>query len=198
MSEKAKQVLRSTRFQDLLEKVGRGDRDATDALVQEYGRHILRAVRRRMNVRVRDRYDSEDFTQAVWASFFGHISVIQRIESEAELIGVLSTMAFQKVIDAGRRTRVRSEHNQVASDNFHQVTIDRRLGTRTPTPSQFAVADEHWQKLIARRGDRSLTMLEMRRAGSTQAEIAATMGMSERHVRRILERITRKNSEKTD
>ena len=85
MSEENEDTLRSARFQDLLKKVGEGDHDATTTLVREYGSHILRAVRRRMSVRVRDRYDSEDFTQAVWASFFGHISVIQRIESEGEL-----------------------------------------------------------------------------------------------------------------
>ncbi len=86
-------VLPRDRFRQLLSRVADGDNEASAELVSEYGGHILKAVRRRMNRSLRDRFDSQDFEQAVWASFFGHISVVQRIDSSGELAGFLTRMA---------------------------------------------------------------------------------------------------------
>ena len=93
----------SSRFRELLQEVAAGVPDAADKIVSEYGVHILRAVRRRMNRGIREQFDSEDFAQAVWASFFGHLSIVSRFGSEEELAGFLCRMASNKVIDAGRR-----------------------------------------------------------------------------------------------
>ena len=38
-----------SRFRALLKRVADGESAATETLISEYGRHILRAVRRRMN-----------------------------------------------------------------------------------------------------------------------------------------------------
>ena len=183
---------RQNRFRNLLQRVSNGDEAASEKIVEEYGSHILRAVRRRMNRAIRDRFDSEDFAQAVWASFFGHISVVERIGSEGELAGFLCRMASNKVIDAGRRQRSRKEPPS-GTEQLPAVQKDNRLRFSQPTPSQFAAANEQWDKLTLDEEDRNLKLLQLRRDGATQAEIAASMGVSERHVRRILNRIARKN-----
>jgi len=181
-----------SRFRDLLRRVADGDQTASEQIVKEYGSHILRAVRRRMNQSIRDRFDSEDFAQAVWASFFGHLSVVERIGSEEELAGFLCRMASNKVIDAGRRRQVRNEQN-AADEQLPAIEKDHRRHWSQPTPSQFAVANEQWVILTEDEAERNLKLLELRRDGATQAEIAAEMGVSERHIRRILTRIARKN-----
>lgn len=179
------------RFQSLLQRVADGDDEASTELVAEYGSHILKAVRRRMNRNLRDRFDSQDFEQAVWASFFGHISVVQRFDSSGDLAGFLSRMAQNKVIDAGRRTKTRRESNG-ASEELPGVGHDNRRNYSEPTPSQFAVARESWDRLNVDEPENARELLRLKFKGATQAEIAEQMGVSDRHVRRILSRIARK------
>ena len=69
------EIVKHSRFRELIALVRAGDQAASEALVHEYGSHIMRAVRRRMKRRMRDRFDSQDFAQAVWASVFGHLSI---------------------------------------------------------------------------------------------------------------------------
>lgn len=184
------------RFRQLLEDLAAGDEGASKAIVDEYGSHILRAVRRRMNRGMRDRFDSQDFAQAVWASFFGHISVVSRFQTQGELAGFLGRMASNKVIDAGRRQQTRREKN--TPDTLPQVVVDNRLKVSQPTPSQFAVANEQWDQLTDNEGDRNQELLRRLRDGATQAEIAEKMGISDRHVRRILKRFARKQDRDSD
>ncbi|MEQ9407500.1 MAG: sigma-70 family RNA polymerase sigma factor [Fuerstiella sp.] len=183
--------IKTRRFHELLQKVASGDQAASESLISEYGTHILRAVRRRMNRGMRDRFDSEDFAQAVWASFFGHLSVVQRIENEGDLAGFLGRMAANKVIDAGRRRQSRPE-TKAANEILPQVVMDNRRRVSQPTPSQFAVANEQWDQLTENENATHTRLLRLLRAGATQVEIAKVMGVSERHVRRIISRISGK------
>lgn len=189
--------LNSERFRELLGRVRDGDEAAAETIISEYGKHILRAVRRRMNRAIRDRFDSEDFAQAVWASFFGHLSVVSRIDNERELAGFLGRMASNKVIDAGRRQRSRPASN-ASQEELPEVVRDHRRHVSQPTPSQFAVANEQWDQLTNDDGGRHQQVLEMLRSGMPRAEIAAAVGMSERHLRRILTRMSRRHRDPTD
>ena len=193
MTTQSTQSNRSQRFRELLKRVGDGDESASETLVSEYGEHILRAVRRRMNRTMRDRFDSQDFAQAVWASFFGNLSVVGRIQSENDLAGFLGRMASNKVIDAGRRQQVRPAKNS-GDTGLPEVIRDNRLLVSQPTPSQFAVANEQWDQLNDDEDNRHKELLELLRTGADKAEIAKKMGVSERHVRRILSRLSRKQS----
>lgn len=192
MSSESSELIRGQRFRELLSGVSAGDHLASEQIVAEYGAHILRAVRRRMSRSIRESFDSEDFAQAVWASFFGHISVVERIGTQGELAGFLSRMASNKVIDAGRRKKNRREtHTQ---DELPTVEKDHRRQLSQPTPSQFAVANEQWERLTDDEQERNQELLRQRRNGATHAEIAESMGVSDRHVRRILRRIARKQA----
>lgn len=185
--------MRSLRFRNLLDRVAQGDESASREIVDVYGSHILRAVRRRMNRRMRDRFDSEDFTQAVWASFFGHLSIVSRIETEGELAGFLGRMASNKVIDAGRRQKSRPEANST-NGSLPYVVTDNRLQVSQPTPSQFAVANESWDQLKDNETDKHQQLLQLLREGRSRPEIAQKMGISARHLRRILQRLEQKRN----
>ncbi len=181
------------RFRDLLNRLADGEQTASETIVNEYGTHILRAVRRRMNQTIRDRFDSEDFAQAVWASFFGNLSVVGRIENENDLAGFLTRMASNKVIDAGRRQKVRPARN-ASEEGIPEVVKDNRRKVSQPTPSQFAVANEQWDHLNLDEDERHRRMLELLLSGASRQEIAEAMGVSERHLRRVLSRFSRKQS----
>lgn len=180
--------IQSKRFRELLSRVRDGDEEAGKTIVEEYGRHILRAVRRCMNSRIRDRFDSEDFAQAVWASFFGHLSIVSRIDNERQLAGFLGRMASNKVIDAGRRQKSRPASN-ASHEELPEVVHDHRRRVSEPTPSQFAVANEQWDAIANDENDRNHKILQMLKAGVPRPEIAAAAGVSERHLRRVMQRI---------
>ena len=193
MAGNEREQVPENRFTELLSRLEQGDSEASEQIVAEYGSHILRAVRRRMSRSIRDRFDSQDFAQAVWASFFGHISVVQKIGSQGELAGFLAKMASNKVIDQGRRDQVRATINQ-ADNNIPAVEKDHRTQMSQPTPSQFAVANEQWERLTGDEGQRDQDLLRLRRDGATHEEIARQMGVSDRHIRRILRRFERKQA----
>src|SRR5688572_23874581 len=57
-------------FSTLMQCVREGSADATKELLDRYGPHVLRVVRRKLNRKLRPKFDSVDFVQDVWASFF--------------------------------------------------------------------------------------------------------------------------------
>lgn len=184
--------LTTTGFDALIAQVRAGSEDAVRALLDQYGPHVVRVVRRRMNPRLRGRFDSQDFTQAVWASFFGHLPEITQLNHPQELVRFLSRVASNKVIDAGRRAQVRHETSTDSASAEMQSARDLRLNVSEPTPSQHAMARESWDQLLQDESDDDRAVVELRRTGLTQQDIASRLGISERQVRRILTRLSRK------
>src|SRR4051794_13286523 len=79
-----------------------GSGDAARRLHEGYGRHVLRAVRRHLPAALRPKFDSLDFTQAVWLSFFVGVTPARAFDTPDALAAYLTGMAFHKVIDAVR------------------------------------------------------------------------------------------------
>jgi RNA polymerase sigma factor (sigma-70 family) len=180
-------------FSDLMRRVEAGDVQAEQELIQQYGSHILRTIRRRLHPKMRIQYDSQDFCQAVWASFFAHRSVIARFKSDRELLAFLSRMGRNKVIDEVRRRLMgqKSNINQTRSLHESELAFEQNLAGSSPTPSQFAVAREQIERLTKDQPAHYRHILELRAGGATFKDIAEQIGMNERNVRRVIERIQR-------
>ncbi|MCA9062737.1 MAG: sigma-70 family RNA polymerase sigma factor [Planctomycetaceae bacterium] len=176
----------------LFHELRTGNETAVRQLLEKAGPAIIRVVRRRMNPRIRERFDSEDFTQAVWATFFGDLPAHDRFTSEQDLLSFLKRIASNKVIDAGRRVQARptSAADDVIADGA--VAHDQRLRISEPTPSEHAVANEQLASLLQGESETCRQIIRLRSEGRTQPEIAAELGISERQIRRILTRIARK------
>ena len=99
----------ATQFAGLMERVERGEQQAAWELLEAYGSHLQRYVRRSLSREMRStRFDSVDFVQVVWASFFREPEKLRRITSPAELMAYLAALARNKVV-----TEVRKEvHTQ--------------------------------------------------------------------------------------
>ena len=54
-----------TEFADLMRLVREGSQDASRELVQRFGPHVLRVVRRRLHQSLRSKFDPCDFEQEV-------------------------------------------------------------------------------------------------------------------------------------
>ena len=89
-------------FQELMRRLRAGSEDAAREIVARYGNAIRRAIRRRLNPLLRSKFDSADFTQRVWASFFPTPSNLHAT-SPQELMDYLLAVARHDVDNENRR-----------------------------------------------------------------------------------------------
>lgn len=174
------------RFAALMEQVRLGSHQAAEELWREYGAYVVHIVRRSLHQRVRSQFDSQDFAQAAWASFFSRLPEAGQFDTPAALAGFLAKIARNKVITQHRRLHGPTRNVERERHLHHFETTDAMIDPRLPTPSQEAVADELAERLIADQPPLLGRIVEMRRAGLTAMEIAAREKTSTRTVRRAL------------
>src|SRR5260370_21457217 len=98
-------------FRQLMTRVRAGSEEAARELFDRYSGHISRVVRRRLHSRLRTQYDSLDFLQAVWASFFAVPLEEYTFDHPEDLVRFLARMAYNKVVDVTRRRFGTVKHN---------------------------------------------------------------------------------------
>lgn len=183
-------------FLNLMQRVRAGEEDAVRELLSIYGEHIYRSIRRRLNRALRSKFDSSDFAQAVWGSFFANRDVVQGFDRPEALVAFLARMANNKVIEECRRRLGTAKHDINRERRFDSsIGPANLLVGDVPTPSQLAVANEQWHRLTAGQPSRYRRIVEMRAAGETFERIAETLCLDERTVRRIVQRLAKRVAE---
>lgn len=183
------------RLADLIERARLGCDVASEDLVSKYGAHILRVVRHRLNRTLRPKFDSQDFVQAVWASFFAVLPEREAFDRPEELIAFLADLAQNKVIDAVRQ-RMMSQKRDINREE----PLDPGKASharRQPSPSDIAIAREEWQRLLDQQPAHHQRMLEMLRAGHGYLEVARELGVNERTIRRIVGQLASRQADET-
>jgi RNA polymerase sigma factor (sigma-70 family) len=181
---------RDTEFRRMLEQVQNGSQDDAWKLIELYGPHILRVVRRSLNRQLRSKFDSLDFVQVVWASFFKRRDEILRFEKPDDLIGFLAGMAKNKVLMETRRRLYTEKYNLEKEQMLDGQTTEEEFAEarslRHETPSQIAVAREQWNRLLESQPPKYQQIVELRFKGATFEEIAESLQIHERTARRIM------------
>jgi RNA polymerase sigma factor (sigma-70 family) len=182
-------------FADLMRRLQEGSQEAARELVDKYGDYLLRVVRRRLLRKLRSRFDSADFVQAVWASFFAGRTELTMFQTPEEVVAFLAAMAQNKVQQEIRTqfgTDKRDLHREQSLDDSAIEGIHEQLAAEQPTPSEVVAAEDLWDHLIQRQPVRYQRILVLRRLGCTHREIADQMGLNEKTVRRVLEELAAK------
>jgi RNA polymerase sigma factor (sigma-70 family) len=172
-------------FANLLVACQNGDENAFAQLVRRYRHHVRVAVRSRLSGPLRTRFDSHDFTQDVWASFFRHSINQLQLPDENALIAYLSQIARWKVGEEYRH------------QNTMKIGIGRDLPlddvgeqqAPVPTPSAEVIALDKWESLTDGLTERDKKMLMMLREGQTHAVIAKEFGLSVKTVQRLVSQL---------
>jgi RNA polymerase sigma factor (sigma-70 family) len=181
----------SENFGALMQRLKEGSEDAARQIFERYGRHIHRIISRRLDRHVRPSFDSEDFTQAVWASFFAAPVRRRVFTGPDDLIAFLAKMAQNKVIEAYRQ-RVKTKKRDARKE---RPLPDSACGdgnaaiARQPTPSQVVSAQEQFDRLMERVPPEYQRILAMLKLGFTHREIANELKLNEKTVRRVLQRL---------
>jgi RNA polymerase sigma factor (sigma-70 family) len=172
-------------FSLLLGQAQAGSDQAARDLVDRFGPFILRVIRNRLDERLRNVFDSADFSQAVWASFFALPTQKYHFQEPGDLIRFLEQVARNKVVDQVRRrlgTKAHPIRREIPLENSQNAIAPMA------TASQEAIAREQWRIALAKQPHHQ-EVLSCFRAGFSQKEIAERIGISERTVRRALRRL---------
>ena len=172
-------------FADLLAACRRGESGAFSLLVERFLPHVRMAVRKKLHGPLRRRFDSHDFAQDVWASFFRQSLGQIDLPDERAMVAYLSRMAELKVVE-----EVRHQHTlAVGADRNVPLDAVPEPADRTPTASVLAMADDRWETLTAHLPDRERAMIMMLAIGHSPEAAGAVFGISGKTVRRLVDRL---------
>ncbi|MGP0065165.1 MAG: RNA polymerase sigma factor [Isosphaeraceae bacterium] len=177
----------SGNIQDLLSRIKDGDEGAARELLTRYESKVRLVVRRQLPRLLRSRFDSLDFLQSVWGSFFHKIRTGPNdLNEEQSLIAFLAWAARNKVIDEYRRAATQKQ--DITREQRLEVHADKEECLAVgDTPSQLAQAHETYDRLRDLLPEGRRVILELKAAGYSCREIGDRLGMSERKVQRVLE-----------
>jgi len=174
-------------IQELLARIKNGDEGAARELLTRYEPKIRLVVRRQLPRLLRSRFDSLDFLQSVWGSFFNKIRTGPNdLDEEQSLITFLAWAARNKVIDEYRRAATQKQdiHREQRLENKSDKEVYLAAGD---TPSELAQAHETYDRLRDLLPEDRQVILELKASGYSCQEIGDRLGISERTVQRVLE-----------
>jgi RNA polymerase sigma-70 factor (ECF subfamily) len=172
----------------LLKELCSGDARAAERVFLEYEPFLRKVVRRQLRSRMQAKFDSGDVVQSIWADLLpGFREGRWSFEDPAQLRAFLIRATHNRFLD-----RLRQHHTAAEREQPLDLTAPELLPpTASPRPSEFAQADDVWERLLAMCPPDHHEVLRLRREGLTRGEIAARTGLHEGSVRRILRRLAR-------
>jgi RNA polymerase sigma-70 factor (ECF subfamily) len=184
---------RGDELRAFLARVRAGDELAARELLARYEAQVRLVVRRQLPRLLRSRFDSLDFLQSVWGSFFRRLrSGPEKFEDPRFLVAFLARIAKNKVIDqyrraaSGKQDMTREEPLTLGRSRSQELVADE------DTPSELAEANEAFGRLREWLPADRREILELKLDGLSSREIAKRLGLSERTVRRTLEDLRRR------
>lgn len=175
---------------DLIRQFCNRSPTAAEELWHHYRPSLMRVVRRHLTRSVRRIADSEDFAQAVWKSMIEHADQLPRLETPEALGAYLAAVATNKIASAARAQRTLKR--DTARCQSLEALQEMPLTSCDPSPSQEAVAHEQYEQLTSGLRFEHRRVVELRLTGHTIDEIAEQLGLNERTVRRVLDRLARR------
>jgi RNA polymerase sigma-70 factor (ECF subfamily) len=177
---------------DLIARAKAGDETAIGEFLTRFEPEVRIMVRGRLPRMLRTQFDSMDFVQAVWQSFFADLrSSSQQFENVHHLRGFLAGVARNKVYEEHRRLTRTKKHALAREQSLYvrrgSREVELALISPEPTASQAVQASDRLAQLVARCSPLEVQVITLRRQEMTFDEIARRTGVSERSVRRIID-----------
>ena len=182
------QVPSGTESDGLFARAKGGDQAAWEELFHACYPKVIRVVRRRLNRPMRSLYDSTDFASDVMKSLAANLDRLD-FPSIESLIAFLTHAAEQRVIDEYRRLHTQKRdmsRERAIVGGFRSDRQELGIVSNDPTASQLAQAREILELLLAREDERERKVIDLRRQGYSNAEIAYRTGWNIRKVQRFL------------
>jgi RNA polymerase sigma-70 factor (ECF subfamily) len=178
-------------FRVLMERVLAGNQTAAAELWSRFGPAVRRAVRARLSKRMRSKFDSLDFAQDVWASFFAAPAEAADFADSGRFLAFLTQVARNKVVDAVRQRLQGQKYNVNRECSLDRSTAGgpNQVPAQQPTPSEVVGGREEWDQVLAGQPPAFRRILLLARDGKNLTDIAAELQIHPRSVRRVLDRV---------
>ena len=178
---------------DFLKRIQEGDESAARELLQRFEPEVRLVVRRQLPRLLRSRFDSLDFLQSVWGSFFRRMrDAPTDFEDSRHLVAFLARAAKNKVIDEYRRAASLKNDMHREEPLWADGNRPREVAAPIDSPSEVAQAHEVYDRLHALLPLERRNMLELKAQGLSSKDIGDRLGVSERTVQRVLEDLRRR------
>lgn len=163
-----------------------GDPHAASKVFERFAGRLILLARRRIDRRLSRKVEPEDVLQSVFRSFFCRYAEDGfRLEGWDSLWAVLVVLTI-------RKCRRKTEQWRAARRDYRQeqAALDRSCDTidRAPRPDEAAELADLVEQLMRSAGAREQQILSLRLQGYAIAEIAGSVGRTERTVLRILQK----------
>jgi len=184
---------RASELRSFLARIRAGDEQAARELLARYEPQVRLVVRRQLPKLLRSRFDSLDFLQSVWASFFRRLRAgPEQFDDPRYLVAFLARVAKNKVVDQYRRAASRKQDMHREEPLSAGGTPPRELIADQDTASELAEANETFRRLRDLLPADRREILTLKAEGLSSREIGDRLGLSERTVRRALEDLKRR------
>lgn len=178
---------------EFLRRIQSGDDAAARELLQKYEPEVRLVVRRQLPRLLRTRFDSLDFLQSVWGSFFRRMrDAPTEFEDSRHLVAFLARAAKNKVIDEYRRAASLKQDMHREEPLWADGMRPREVADPVDSPSEIAQAHEVLGRLRELVPQDRRTILELKAEGLSSRDIGERLGISERTVQRVLEDLRRR------
>jgi RNA polymerase sigma-70 factor (ECF subfamily) len=173
-------------FADLIRRARGGDDGAAAELVRRYEPAVRRAVRLRLDPRLRRSCDSLDICQAVLCSFFVRVASGQYdLETPDQLLKLLATMAHNKLgMQRRYQRRARRDERRVVGGTAQALEAP----AVEASPSRQVSARELLAEVRRRLSADERRLADWRAEGRDWADIASTAGGTAEALRKKLAR----------
>jgi RNA polymerase sigma factor (sigma-70 family) len=178
---------------EFLQRIQAGDEGAARELLQRFEAEVRLVVRRQLPRLLRSRFDSLDFLQSVWGSFFRRMRQAPTdFEDSRHLVAFLARAAKNKVIDEYRRSASRKHDMHREEPLWGAGRRAREVADSIDSPSEIAQAHEVYGRLQELVPEEKRSILQMKAEGLSSKDIGERLGISERTVQRVLEDLRRR------
>src|SRR5262245_4699586 len=188
-------MAQTAEFDSLMEAVAAGSHEAAWQLAETYTPHIIRAVRYSLSPKLRQKVDSLDFAQTLWASLLLRPSDLTRLKSPNQLIGFLVAATRKKVCEKARQFKTqkcdigREESLDQASKQATRTSRNNALYAREPSPSAMVRVRDRWHHVLDNASDQDREIIRLRLEGHTFMEVGAKLNICEQTARRAVRRL---------
>jgi len=168
-----------------------GDEAAARKLFDTYVERLVALARRRISQRLAARVDPEDVVQSVFRTFFHRVKEGQfSINDEDDLCKLLMRITVHKTLRqvAFHKAAKRNLGLEVDQGPDPQERLQELLG-REPTSEDAVAFLDQLEHFLNRLRPQDRQILEMRLQGYSNEEIADKLGIYDRKIRRVIERI---------
>lgn len=173
---------------EYIARIRAGDEDAASELLRHYEPKVRLVVRRQLPRLLRSKFDSLDFLQSVWGSFFHRVRTGSTdIEDEPNLVAFLTWAARNRVFDEYRRTSTRKHDVRREEPLGQGDDPEQGLVASLETASEIVQARETYEQLRKRVPEDRQAVLMLKAEGYSCREIGERLGLSERTVQRVIE-----------